>query len=160
MKTEKIKLTKENPPVNHQIILDNKIHSEPDFDIDIEKTRLKLRLGLPINFSNEGINYLINVLKRRAHADLEYGQLFGYKDGKAYSIEFGGDSNKAVFIADEGPYKNTNLMTLREFETYSQNKDKYTLNYIEGKKHIAIQHNHTDAGLYAPSPDDFLHLMT
>ena len=50
-------------------------------------------------------------------------------------------------------------MTMREFETYSQNKDKYTVNYIEGKKHIAMQHNHTYAGLYAPSHDDFLHLM-
>ena len=42
---------------------------------------------------------------------------------------------------------------------YYQNIEKYTINYIEGKDKIAIQHNHTKKGLYAPSSDDLLHLI-
>ena len=46
-----------------------------------------------------------------------------------------------------------------EFDDYYHNIEKYTVNYIEGKDNIAIQHNHTEIGLHAPSTDDLLHLI-
>ena len=50
-------------------------------------------------------------------------------------------------------------MTDDELNEYYQNIEKNTVNYIEDKDCIALQHNHTKKGLYAPSTDDFLHLI-
>lgn len=50
-------------------------------------------------------------------------------------------------------------MNNEELDDYYHNIERYTVNYIEGKDNIAIQHNHTEIGLYAPSTDDLLHLI-
>lgn len=144
---------------NKQIKIDTDIHSNDRFSINKEKVKKQLRDKLPDDFSDKGIDYLVDIIEKRGNSDLEYGQLFGYKYGKPYSIEFGGDSNKSVRIVPKGPNKNLNLMNDDELNDYYHNIEKYTINYIEGKTHIAVQHNHTKKGLYAPSTDDFLHLI-
>ena len=50
-------------------------------------------------------------------------------------------------------------MTSEELKNYYNDIERYTVNYIDGKENIASQHNHTKEGLYAPSTDDFLHLV-
>ena len=112
------------------------IDENPDINIyefDEIKVKRKLKDTLPKEFSNESIEYIVDVLKKRGNASIEYGQSFNYKTGKPLNHECKG-------LKDEVDI------------------DMKNVNLDQGK--IATQHNHPSTGLRAPSGHDFFVAMS
>lgn len=112
------------------------IDENPDINIyefDEIKVKRKLRDTLPKEFSDESIDYIVDVLKKRGNASIEYGQSFNYKTGKPLNHECKG-------IKDEVDI------------------DMKNVNLDQGE--IATQHNHPSTGLRAPSGYDFFVAMS
>lgn len=150
---------KNNSKSNKSVIIDDKVYAKPTVRINERVLKKKLKKELPNDISDEAINYIIDIFKKRAVSKFEYGQIFDYTTGKPSSIEFGDNSEKTVNITERGPYKNLNKMSYKELEEYFANKDKLQVNYIQGDT-LATQHNHTNKGLCPPSTSDFLLLMS
>ena len=111
------------------------IDENPDINIhefDEIKVKRKLRDTLPKEFSDESIDYILDVLKKRGNASIEYGQSFNYKTGKPLNRECKG-------IKDEVDI------------------DMENVDLDQGE--IATQHNHPSTGLRAPSGHDFFVAM-
>lgn len=111
------------------------IDENPDINIhefDEIKVKRKLRDTLPKEFSDESIDYILDVLKKRGNASIEYGQSFNYKTGKPLNRECKG-------IKDE------------------VDVDMENVDLDQGE--IATQHNHPSTGLRAPSGHDFFVAM-
>lgn len=156
-------LQNENSKENKQIKnndVDTAIHGKDNLEINESEVKKKLRDVLPQDITDEAIDYIIVVLKKRGQATTEFGQIFGYKNGIAVSIEFGDGSNDSVIIESTGYKKNKSQMSDKELQEIIRNPMKYTVSYIEGKSNLATQHNHPPHGLCPPSLEDIQLLIT
>lgn len=112
------------------------IDEAPDINIyefDKKKVKKKLRDTLPQEFSDASIEYVVDVLKKRGNASIEYGQSFNYKTGKPLNRECKGSKDEVDI-------------------------DMTNVNLYQGE--IATQHNHPSTGLRAPSAHDFFVAMS
>ena len=162
-KSKKHDLKNEFPTRNKQIKtseIDTTIHANDNFKINESKVKKQLREILPEDISDDAIDYIIQVLKKRGNASTEFGQIFGYKTGKGVSIEFGDGSKGSVVIKTTGYTKNKFQMSKEELSKVLKNPMKYKVNYIDGKSNLATQHNHPPKGLCPPSLDDIQLLIT
>lgn len=105
--------------------------SENYFEIDKKSVKNKLKQELPKDISSESIDYLVKRLEKRSNAEIEYGTIFNYENGKQIGEEFEGTETSVLFN-----YPDT-------FE-----------------RKLATQHNHTSIGFHAPSGDDFEMVMS
>lgn len=112
-----------------------------------------LRNELPSEFTDEGLDYIVDKVKKRANAKQEYGQIFDYKKGRKTSPEFKGGKS-SVSIKEEDWIKPVRQMTREEQLDALSNPQKYKRSYVNGSNNLASIHNHPSDGSRAFSGAD------
>ncbi len=135
----------------------SKIIFDEIMDESYHSLYFKLENELPDEFEAAGIDYLVRTILKRSNAKYEYGQIFSYKTGEEITPEYKG-TETSVVISVRRPLNYESMLNDEEKLFYVLFPDEFSWDYTHNKKFLAVQHNHTKRGLYAPSPKDILYV--